>query len=136
MLRRIVITVFYDGTCGLCHRAVQFLLARDPNGVRFRYAPLQGQTAAERLGSIDDLPDSMVVQCADGSRLMRGRAAVHLGRELGGFWWLLATTVGLLPTGFVNWLYDQIARRRYRWFGRETDHCPLLPPEQRALFLD
>ena len=131
-----MITVFYDGSCGLCHRAVQFLLARDPRGARVRYAPLQGRTASEILGAIDALPDSMVVQCADGRQLTRGRAAVHLGQALGGFWWFLATMGGVLPAVLLNWLYDQVARRRYRWFGRQTDHCPLLPPEQRALFLD
>ena len=131
-----MITVFYDGSCGLCHRAVQFLLARDPHGARFRYAPLQGQTAADVLGDIDALPDSMVVQCTNGSQLTQGQAAVYLGRALGGFWWLLATTGGLLPTSLLDWLYDQVARRRYRWFGRKAEHCPILPPEQRALFLD
>ncbi|HZH02738.1 MAG TPA: DCC1-like thiol-disulfide oxidoreductase family protein [Myxococcaceae bacterium] len=33
--------LFYDGGCGLCHRAVRFVLARDPAG-RFRFAPLGG----------------------------------------------------------------------------------------------
>ena len=86
-----MITVFYDGSCGLCHRAVQFLLARDSRGARFRYAALQGATAARLLGDVDALPDSMVVQCVDGTQLTQGRAAVHLGRALGGGWWLLAT---------------------------------------------
>ena len=61
-----MITVFYDGSCGLCHRAVQFLLARDNRGARFRYAALQGATAARLIGDVDAHPDSMVVQCADG----------------------------------------------------------------------
>ena len=37
--------LFYDGTCGLCHRAVTFALARDPDGSRFRFAALQGARA-------------------------------------------------------------------------------------------
>ena len=131
-----MIAVFYDGSCGLCHRAVQFLLARDSRGARFRYAALQGATAAQLLGDVDALPDSMVVQCADGTQLTQGRAAVHLGRALGGGWWLLATIGGLLPTVVLDWLYDHVARRRHRWFGRRTEHCPILPPEQRNLFLD
>ncbi|MGD9856799.1 MAG: thiol-disulfide oxidoreductase DCC family protein, partial [Planctomycetaceae bacterium] len=35
--------VFFDGVCGLCSRVVDFVMARDPQGV-FRFAPLQGQT--------------------------------------------------------------------------------------------
>ncbi len=128
--------MFYDGSCGLCHRAVRFLLARDPDGTRFRYAPLQGQTAAETLGDLAALPDSMVIQCADGTQLTRGPAAIKLGLALDGFWWGLATVGRLLPNFLLNWGYDLVARRRYRWFGREDEHCPLLPPEQRMRFLD
>ena len=36
--------VFYDGDCGLCHRTVRFLLARDPEGSLFLFAPLFGET--------------------------------------------------------------------------------------------
>lgn len=40
--------VLYDGVCGLCDRAVQFLLAEDRDGV-LTYAPLQGETARAAL---------------------------------------------------------------------------------------
>jgi len=131
-----LITVFYDGTCGLCHRAVQFLLRRDPDGQLFRYAPLQGTTASEVLGDLDRLPDSMVIQCEDGARLWKGRAALRIGSALGGLWWLLATIGRLLPTPVLDRMYDAIAARRYRWFGKREDHCPLMLPSQRSLFLD
>src|SRR5438477_13050883 len=40
--------VLYDGVCGLCNRAVQFILNRDPAGL-FRYASLQSTLAARIL---------------------------------------------------------------------------------------
>ena len=40
--------VLYDGVCGLCDRAVQFLLAEDREAV-LHYAPLQGEAARELL---------------------------------------------------------------------------------------
>jgi hypothetical protein len=40
--------VFYDGVCGFCKRAVQFILRRDPNAI-FRFAALQSHFAAEIL---------------------------------------------------------------------------------------
>ena len=39
-----VATIFYDGDCGLCHRAVRVVLAADPEGRAFRFAPLGGET--------------------------------------------------------------------------------------------
>ena len=131
-----LITVFYDGSCGLCHRAVRFLLARDPDGAHFRYAPLQGRAAADLLGIQTEPFTSMVVRDASGRLLTRGNAAMLLGKTLGGGWWLLATAGHLMPRCVRDLLYNFIAQRRYRWFGRVDEACPILPPDQREFFLD
>ena len=34
-----------------------------------------------------------------------------------------------------DWMYDVVARNRYRWFGRR-DACMVPTPELRARFLD
>ena len=36
--------VFFDGVCGLCNRAVDFILAED-DGALFRFAPTQSERA-------------------------------------------------------------------------------------------
>ena len=129
------ITVFYDGTCGLCHGAVQFLLKRDPQGVRFRYAALQGETALSTLGDVTTLPDSMAVHSTGGDVLTEGEAALEIGFALGGGWAATAWVARLLPRMVVNALYRMIARNRYRWFGRKNDLCPMISPAQRERFL-
>ena len=129
------ITVYYDGTCGLCHGAVQFLLRRDREGTRFRYAPLQGETALSVLGDVADLPDSIAVHARDGAILIEGAAALAIGTALGGLWAAAAWLGRLFPRILLDTLYRMVARRRYRWFGRKEDLCPLLSPEQRKLFL-
>ena len=128
-------TVFYDGTCGFCHGAVQFLLRRDPLGNRFRYAPLQGETASQTLVHLDGIPDSMVVQCTNGGIHTEAKAALTIARSLGRGWFILATIARILPWFVLNGCYRLIAKNRYRMFGRKEELCPLLPPEQRALFL-
>lgn len=130
-----LITIFYDGTCGLCHGAVQFLLRRDPDGRRFRYAALQGDTAKKSLAPLTDLPDSIVVIEPDGRVHVEGLAALVIGRRLGGAYALLSAIGGLLPRPLLDSVYRFIARRRYRWFGRKTDVCPLVPETQHGLFL-
>jgi len=129
-------TVFYDGSCGLCHRAVQFLLARDPQGLRFRYAPLQGSTASTSLASITPLPDSMVVQTQEGILHTRGEAALVLANKIGGCWRVLSWVGRVFPRFLRNFGYDLIAKYRYDWFGRTSASCPLMTPSQRAFFLD
>ena len=130
-----MITVFYDGTCGLCHRSVQFLLHRDPGGQLFRYATLDGTTADESLPPKENRPDSVAVLTADKNVLTRADAAIHIGRALGGVWWVLTVLFALLPRFVRDSLYDGVAKRRYALFGTRADSCPMLPEEQRSFFL-
>jgi predicted DCC family thiol-disulfide oxidoreductase YuxK len=127
--------LFYDGGCGLCHRSVRFVAARDAAG-RFRFAPLGGETfralvpEAERPG----LPDSIVVRRDDGALLVRSDAALHVLRRLGGRWRAVAAALAVLPHAVRDALYDAVARRRRRWFARPGEACPLVPPHLRARF--
>jgi predicted DCC family thiol-disulfide oxidoreductase YuxK len=128
--------IFYDGHCGLCHRAVKFVLKHDRSGNTFRFAPLQGETIqlhipAERRAS---LPDTFVVLTRDGTLLMRSNASLHILERLGGGWRSLANILRVIPRGLRNLIYDFVARIRYRLFGRRDDLCPVVPPNLRARF--
>jgi predicted DCC family thiol-disulfide oxidoreductase YuxK len=130
--------IFYDGTCGLCHRTVRFAIARDPDGRHFRFAAL-GSEAFRRLvpeGRRADLPDSLVVLTADGALLSRSGAVIHILDRIGGPWRLPGRLLALVPQGIRDLGYDGIARVRHRLFGRPTDACPVTPPELRARFED
>jgi predicted DCC family thiol-disulfide oxidoreductase YuxK len=130
--------IFYDGTCGLCHRTVRFAIARDPDGRHFRFAAL-GSEAFRRLvpeGRRADLPDSIVVLTADGTLLTRSAAIIHILDRIGGPWRLPGRLLALVPQGIRDLGYDGIARVRHRLFGRPTDACPVTPPELRARFED
>jgi predicted DCC family thiol-disulfide oxidoreductase YuxK len=127
--------VFYDGTCGLCHRSVRFLLAEDRTGTAFRFAPLKGVRFAESLGGRPDLPDSVVVHTAAGEALVRSAGLLHALRRLGGLWRVAAAAIGLVPRPLRDGLYDGVARVRYRLFGRAAETCPVLPPDLRSRFV-
>jgi predicted DCC family thiol-disulfide oxidoreductase YuxK len=128
--------LFYDGHCGLCHRAVKFVVRHDRSGNAFRFAPLQGETFRERVPSPqrEALPDSMVVLTEDGSLLTRSDALLHILRRLGGGWKLLAGVLQVIPKTLRDFVYDFVARVRYRLFGRRDDYCPVVSPELRAHF--
>lgn len=128
--------VYYDGNCGLCHRAVRFFLAEDRDGDAFRFAPLQSESARRVIGEerLRSLPDSIVVATASGEFLVRSAAMLHAAERLGGFWGLFARLARALPEGLRDLVYDWIARNRVGWFGRTQDACPILPPELRARF--
>lgn len=126
--------VFYDGTCGLCHSGMRWLVAEDPTGTSFRYAPLFGDAFAAAFPDAKDLPDSVIVKTAGGAVLVRSDAAIHLLARIGGLWRIFGTVFGVLPRGVRDAMYDFVARVRYRIFGRKKDACPLMPPDLRSRF--
>jgi len=131
-------TVFYDGTCGLCHRFVTFLLARDGDGTRFRYAPIGGRTFQEAIPAErrTSLPDSIVVRTADGRILVRSEAVAEALGRLPGSWPRLGGAVAACPRGVADLAYDAVARVRRGLFSRPAGACPIVPPELRSRFLD
>ncbi len=127
-------TVFYDGSCALCHGVVRFLLAEDAaDPPRFRIAPLRGEAFTSRVTQSERtrLPDSVVV-ARGREMLVRSAAVIAILDALGGLWWMLAAFMRLFPTAFADTVYDFIAARRYRWFGRRSEACPLMPAALRG----
>jgi predicted DCC family thiol-disulfide oxidoreductase YuxK len=129
-------TLFYDGHCGLCHRAVKFVLKRDREGKHFRFAPLQGETFKSKVPEDRraTMPDSMIVETSEGSLLLRSDAWIHILRRLGGGWRLAAVLLSAIPRSVRDLVYDFIASIRYRIFGRRDDLCPIVPPDIRIRF--
>ena len=127
-------TLFYDGTCALCHRLVRFVLAEDSVG-RVTLSPIQSDhfraalTAEERAG----LPDSIVLRSDDGM-LLEADAAIRVMKMLGGLWLLVALVAGVLPAHWRNAAYRFVAARRYVWFGRTETACPVVPDYLRTRF--
>ena len=130
-------TLFYDGHCGLCHRAVAFIVKRDPAGTAFRFAPLQGPTC-ESLVSAEQrraLGDTMVVRRrSDAVLLTKSDAWVHILRRLGPGWRVVGHSIAVVPRPLRDAVYDAVARVRSRLFSRPDDVCPMLPRHLRGRF--
>ncbi len=130
-------TIFYDGSCGLCHRYVRLILWLDREAGRFRFAPLGGDTfqaeiAPERRQA---LPDSIVVKTARGVLLCRSEAVLYVLEQVGGGWRCLGRALSLLPAALLDRGYDFVARVRYRLFARPQEVCPMVSAELRNRFL-
>lgn len=128
--------IFYDGSCGLCHGFVRFVLSEDRRGV-FKFAPLGSDAFVARVPEAQraTLPDSIVVTTGDGAVLTKSAAVRYVLARLGGLWRLAAALANILPEAAQNVCYDGIARIRHRLFKKPTDACPVMPKELRARFL-
>ncbi len=127
--------LLFDGTCGLCDGAVQFLIARDSR--RFlRFAPLQSAVGQRLLAEhglpITADPDSMVY-IESGRVFTRSAAALAVARRLDGAWPLL-TVFRVVPAVLRDAVYRLVARNRYRWFPR-LEACRIPDASQRERFL-
>jgi predicted DCC family thiol-disulfide oxidoreductase YuxK len=132
--------VLYDGVCGLCNRAVQFLLKRDHHD-RIQFASLQSDFAARVLRRHGMDPKSLDTVYAvlnhdepNETLLAKGDAFLLFAKIIGGIW-SVARVGRIIPRPIRNWLYDFIARHRYQVFGK-SESCMLPDPKQRHKFLE
>ncbi|MBK6627946.1 MAG: DUF393 domain-containing protein [Flavobacteriales bacterium] len=127
--------LLFDGVCNLCTGAVRFVVPRDRRG-RIRFAALQGPTGQRvlREQGLSTAELSTLIYLRQGRVLTRSTAALQLFRDLDGAWPLLAVLLGL-PRVLRDAVYDRVARRRYRWFGR-TEACLVPGPDLAARFVD
>jgi len=126
--------LLFDGHCCMCHAITRFVLARDRDA-RFRFASLQSEAGRQLLREgglpLED-PDTFVM-IENGRYYTKADAALRVFLKMGGLWPLLYG-LRVFPVFARNGIYDRIAGRRYRWFGR-YDSCPLPTEEMKGRFL-
>jgi predicted DCC family thiol-disulfide oxidoreductase YuxK len=109
--------LLYDGTCGLCCRSVQFVLAHEPAPARsaLRFAALEGaygRALRARHPSLAGVDSVVWYEPHGESLLLKSEAALAVARHLGGVWSALARVAAWVPRRWRDALYDVIARNR------------------------
>ena len=126
--------ILFDGVCNLCNSAVLFVIRRDPTSI-FTFASLQGDQGAEiaRQHQIEITGNSFLL-IENNKVYSHSTAALKVARELSGPVKLLYGFI-IVPRFIRDWVYNVIARNRYKWFGkRET--CMVPTPELEKRFLN
>lgn len=127
--------ILFDGVCNLCNGSVQFIIKRDPSAI-FRFSSLQSDSAKQMLqqAGLDHTKTDTVVLLYNGKAYTQSDAALHIVRQLTGFWPVMYVFI-VIPRPFRNAVYNWIARNRYRWFGKK-DQCMIPSPEIKHRFLN
>lgn len=111
-----------DGVCSLCCRLVHFITKRDPEA-KFRFASLQSageQSLLKKFGLPTEDFDSVVYIRGD-KFFLKSSAILHVLKELGGIWKLFFVFI-IIPDFIPDFIYNIIAKTRYKIFGRQ-DSC-------------
>lgn len=128
--------ILFDGICNLCNNTVSKIIKRDKKNV-FVFTSLQSKTGKEIIKHLKidaSKIDSIILYEPGISYDIKSTAVLKILGNLSSYW-VLSNLLMLLPEIFRNFIYDFIAKHRYKWFGkRET--CMIPTPILNAKFLD
>lgn len=128
--------ILFDGVCNLCNNSVQYVLEKDSKN-KFVFTSLQGETAKSILThfKVDVAKmDSIILYTPEEKIYYKSTAALKIAGKLG-FPTNLLTVFLIVPAVLRNFVYDYIARNRYKWYGKK-EACYLPTPELKARFLE
>ena len=126
--------LFFDGVCNLCNGTVSFIMERDRRG-RICFASLQSDFAQQVLPPLGISPENLesIVYLHDGQAFRRSDAVLAVCRELRAPWrWLQVFRI--VPRSLRDLVYEWIAQRRYKWFGKRPS-CRIPTPEEQDRFV-
>lgn len=126
--------LLFDGECGFCNKTVRFFLSQENSGKKMHFAPLESDVgvALRNYFEIDPGIDSIIL-LKKHSAYIKSCAALRLTLYMKGLWPLMIIFV-VIPPFLRNIVYDFIAKRRKRIFGR-VESCELLRKDDRTRFL-
>lgn len=125
--------LLFDGECVFCNKSIQFFLKRERTK-KIHFAPLESEIgkALKSYFEIDEKNDSIIL-IRNHDAYIKSCAALRLTNYMRGLWPVLIIFV-VIPPFLRNIVYDFIAKRRKKWFGR-TESCSMINADDKKRFL-
>ncbi|MDN3666825.1 thiol-disulfide oxidoreductase DCC family protein [Algibacter miyuki] len=128
--------ILFDGVCNLCNSSVQYVIKRDKKA-QFMYAALESSVGTDILKhyNIDTTKiDSILLYIPEKGVEYKSTAALKVAVSLG-FPEKLMAIFFIIPAFIRNWVYDFIAKNRYKWYGKK-ESCMIPTAELKSRFLE
>ena len=128
--------ILFDGVCNLCNSSVQYVIKHDKKQ-RFMFTALQSETGKKIIKhfNIDTRKvDSIILYTPEKGITYKSTAALKVAAQLG-FPTNILSIFLIIPSFISNWVYDVIAKNRYKWYGKK-EACMIPTPELKSKFLD
>lgn len=97
----------------------------------FKYTSLQGEYI--KTLDIQEGIDSIIFH-ENGKLYYKSTAILKIFRALGGIW-IVTNILYIIPVCIRDFIYDFIAKYRYKIFGKR-EYCRVVNEEEKKLFLD
>nr|WP_256259854.1 DUF393 domain-containing protein [Winogradskyella luteola] len=127
----------FDGVCNLCNSSVLYVIKRDTNNA-FLFAPLQSEIGESIINefNIDTAKTDSIILYKPKERKIyhKSSAALQVAKQLS-FPTKLMAVFFIVPKLIRNWVYDYVAKNRYKWYGKK-DACMIPTPELKSKFLE
>ena len=128
--------IVFDGVCNLCNSSVSYVIKRDKKN-NFLFAPLQSDIGVALINefNIDTVKTDSILLYNPSTNTIKYKssAALHIAKHLD-FPIKLMSVFFIIPTFVRNWVYNFIAKNRYKWYGKK-DACMIPTPELQAKFI-
>ncbi|PTM05784.1 MAG: thiol-disulfide oxidoreductase [Bacteroidetes bacterium] len=128
--------ILFDGVCNLCNSSINYVIKHDKGKV-FMFAPLQSDVGKKIIKTYNlntSKTDSILLYSEDHELKIKSSAAIAIAFKLG-FPRNLLSIFYIVPPFIRNWVYDYIAKNRYKWYGKK-DACMIPTPELQERFLN
>ena len=129
--------ILFDGVCNLCNSSVLYVIKRDKKNI-FLFAPLQSEIGKQIIQKFDintEIVDSIILYIPEKDSIHhKSTAALKIASQLGFPTNALAIFL-VIPNFIRNWVYDFIARNRYKWYGKK-EACMTTSADLQHKFLN
>jgi predicted DCC family thiol-disulfide oxidoreductase YuxK len=126
--------ILFDGVCNFCNFWVNFVIKRDKKDL-FRFVALQSEKTKELISNYNFNSSKLdtLILVAGNKIFTKSTAALMICKQLDGLIKILYACI-ILPKIFRDFIYNLIAKNRYKLFGRK-ESCRVPTEEEKLKFL-
>jgi len=125
--------IFFDGVCHLCNGYINFLVYFDSQK-KMLYSPLQGKKATEILSAEQRFNLKSILYYKNGKVLEKSTAVIESLSDIS-VYFLAFKMLYIIPEFIRDFVYDLIAKNRYKLFGK-NEFCRIPTAEEKKYLLD
>ena len=127
--------ILFDGVCNLCNNSVKLIIKNDKSNI-FKFAPLQGKYGIkiQNRYNINTTEINSIILIDGKNTYAKSSAALRIAKDLRAPFFLFFVFI-IVPVFIRNFIYDLIAKNRYKWFGK-MDSCMIPSNELKSKFFD